>query len=141
MFNNIFEYTDNLIKTIKPKKVLYLAIDGVAPRAKMNQQRSRRFRTALEAMEKKDKEHEVIKEWQEKGVEHEIKISQGFDNNTITPGTEFMTRLSESLKLYISHRLQFNPVWKGLTVIFSDSSVPGEGEHKILEFIRTQRGK
>jgi len=139
MFDNIFEYTDNLIKTIKPKKVIYLAVDGVAPRAKMNQQRSRRFRSAIEAMEKHSKETQLLKEYEEEGKEVELKPHSGFDNNTITPGTEFMTRLSEALKLYISDRLQNNKIWKDLSVIFSDSSVPGEGEHKILEFIRTQR--
>ena len=34
IFENIYEYTDKVIRIVKPKKVLYLAIDGVAPRAK-----------------------------------------------------------------------------------------------------------
>ena len=36
MFNNIFEYLDKIIRIIKPQKLIYMAIDGVAPRAKMN---------------------------------------------------------------------------------------------------------
>jgi 5'-3' exoribonuclease 2 len=140
MFNNIFEYTNKLIKILKPQKLIYLAIDGVAPRAKMNQQRSRRFRAALEATTRQEKEEELLHEWESKGLKApNMPKEKGFDSNVITPGTKFMSNLSEVIKLFISSNLQDNPLWKGLTVILSDSSVPGEGEHKILEFIRVQR--
>ena len=36
MFNNIFEYVDKVVRITKPRKLIYMAIDGVAPRAKMN---------------------------------------------------------------------------------------------------------
>jgi 5'-3' exoribonuclease 1 len=54
-----------------------MAVDGVAPRAKMNQQRSRRFRTAKEA-----------KEVREKALRNgeELPKEKAFDSNCITPG-------------------------------------------------------
>ena len=38
MLQRIFTYTDRIYKIVRPKRVFYLAVDGVAPRAKMNQQ-------------------------------------------------------------------------------------------------------
>ena len=59
----------------------------------------------------------------------------------ITPGTEFMHRLSIAIKSYILERANIDPIWEGLAVVFSDAFVPGEGEHKILDFIRSQRAQ
>lgn len=42
IFLNIFDYIETLFRLIKPQKLFFMAVDGVAPRAKMNQQRGRR---------------------------------------------------------------------------------------------------
>jgi 5'-3' exoribonuclease 2 len=43
------------------------------------------------------------------------------------------------LRKYIKERVANHRLWKNLTVIISDASCPGEGEHKIMEFIRQER--
>lgn len=73
----IFAYIDHLFTKIKPQKVFFMAIDGVAPRAKMNQQRTRRFRTAKDAREKQI-------EAERKG--EKLPEEKAFDSNCITPG-------------------------------------------------------
>ena len=89
----IFRYIDRMVSEIaKPKKILFMAIDGCAPRAKMNQQRSRRFRSAEDRMESIDKARqngELIDE------------SALFDSNCITPGTEFMEQVGKHLRWFI----------------------------------------
>lgn len=141
MFNNVFEYTDKVMKIVRPQKIVYMAIDGVAPRAKMNQQRSRRFRGALDNEEREIREQEIKGKWSKEGIKFSEKEepTDKFDQNIITPGTEFMWRLSKALQYYVMERLQTNELWKGVKVVFSDASIAGEGEHKILDFIRSQR--
>ncbi|KAG2034994.1 putative 5-3 exonuclease [Suillus americanus] len=76
IFTAIFAYVDLLFGKIKPKKLFFMAVDGVAPRAKMNQQRSRRFRTAKEAKEIREKA-------ESKG--EKLPDEKAFDSNCITP--------------------------------------------------------
>lgn len=138
MYGAIFEYIDHLFNTIKPKKVFYMAIDGVAPRAKMNQQRSRRFRTALEA-EKARKLEEEEAALTGSIVTNSLNSKKVFDSNSITPGTEFMATLTKHLKFYIHKKVTTDVNWQNIDVIFSGHEVPGEGEHKIMQYIRNMK--
>ena len=130
--SKVFAYLDHIFRMVRPRRLLYMAIDGVAPRAKMNQQRSRRFKSAREA-EKMRAEALAKGEPEPKG--------EPFDSNCITPGTPFMARLSEHLRFYVQKKQTEDPLWQKATVILSGHEVRGEGEHKIMEHIRWARGE
>ncbi|TBU32031.1 putative 5-3 exonuclease [Dichomitus squalens] len=141
MMIEIFSYTERVVNMVRPRKLLFMAIDGVAPRAKMNQQRSRRFRSAQEAKEKEEARKESIAMWEAMGktLSEEEKNKKAWDSNAITPGTPFMDLLASSLRYWVVYKMNTDPGWKDVQVIISDASVPGEGEHKIMDFIRRQR--
>jgi 5'-3' exoribonuclease 1 len=132
MFIAIFNYIEHLFGKIKPRKLFFMAIDGVAPRAKMNQQRARRFRTALDVEVAREK---AIREGKEMPKE------EAFDSNSITPGTEFMAKLTKQLKYFINKKVSEDIEWQGCEIVLSGHEVPGEGEHKIMEYIRLAKAQ
>lgn len=101
-----------LVNQIQPRETLVIAVDGIAPAAKINQQRQRRYRAAGE-----------------RGVD------AIFDSNSITPGTDFMIRLDRFLVQWIMDNADLLPP----TIIYSSYQVPGEGEHKIMDMIRANQ--
>ena len=106
-----------LTQMVKPTKVLYIALDGVAPQAKQVQQRSRRYLAPSDSS------------------------SLNISTTNFSPGTQFMNDLSEYLNLYLRREMSRNQHWRDIKIILSDSNSPGEGEHKILQYIRNMPDK
>lgn len=118
IIDNCLNYTRLLINQVlqtKQKgeiKHVYITIDGVAPRSKMNQQRERRYKSEFFKVGDTSK-------------------SSLWDSNKITPGTSFMDKIKDSLK-HFSMDLK-NTL--NIDCVLSDSNDIGEGEHKIMRLI------
>lgn len=96
----------------KPKNV-FVAVDGVVPMAKIRQQRMRRFKSVW---------------WAEKEVEMGVRKREEprWDTNAITPGTQFMDSLTTRVGTFCTQKN-----WE-----FSSSNENGEGEHKLMRWLR-----
>lgn len=125
LINEILKLVKDLIvNVVKPSKCVYISIDGPAPRAKMVQQRSRRYKqTVFEPF---------IKEQIQKSYGIEPTTSEWNMSVNASPGTKFMLKLSNALKQKITKKY----FGKDLKFILSDAFCPGEGEHKFLNYIR-----
>lgn len=122
IIENCLNYTRYIISIIKPKYV-YIMIDGVAPRAKINQQRERRYKSHF------------FKNIQHNDLDNN-KIKINWNSNKITPGTLFMDKLSNALnsfKIDVLNNDKYSYVPED--IIISDSNDPGEGEHKMMNMI------
>ncbi len=126
IIRNVIEKIRGYLNEVKPVGMTYLAFDGVAPRAKMEQQRTRRYKTWMTSA--------VFSEQaRESGS-----ITSIWETAAITPGTQFMTKLSLSLQAEFDQTPSQSP--SGPKIILSTSDEAGEGEHKLFRHIR-ENGK
>jgi 5'-3' exonuclease/20S proteasome alpha/beta subunit len=177
IFANVVYYLDRVISDIvRPTELVYLAIDGVAPRAKLNQQRARRYRGGTEELELSvydaytDRKSDgsdpqslddnnnnnitngMLESFFEKRKSGKVEATDDdniskegnedeFHPSCITPGTEFFAKCIDYLEYWVQYKISTDPKWKNLKVYFSGPNVPGEGEHKIMEFMRQERAR
>ena len=111
---------EEYIDVIAPSDTVIIAFDGVAPVAKLQQQRERRY-----------------KSWYQNEISKTIfknTKADPWNTTAITPGTVFMRDLNESVSKHFS---RVEPTFYGLKrIVVSGSNEIGEGEHKIFQHIR-----
>jgi len=120
----IIEAIESLINYVQPIVGVYIAVDGVAPAAKMKQQRYRRFKSISE----KQMRNSI-------NIKHNKPISHPWNNSAITPGTKFMSKLHVKFINWIKSNSS------KLNYIYSSCYEPGEGEHKLIKFIKQNADK
>ncbi len=118
----------DIISLTKPSSIIYIATDGVPPKAKMIQQRHRRYIGASKEVQVLDNQHKQY-------TLKEFACGEGvFDKNCISPGTEFMKNVSEYIKgVFIPN---YKNVSRHNKIIYSTDESPSEGEHKIISYIK-----
>lgn len=115
LIQSVIYKIDEYIRHISPNNVVYIAFDGVAPVAKMKQQRTRRYKSLYMAS--------ILP------PAH----SEPWNTSAITPGTPFMGKLSTDINNAFAGTEEKYGVKR---VIVSAADVAGEGEHKMFQYIR-----
>ena len=107
------------IGIVDPQKTVIIAFDGVAPVAKLEQQRQRRYKSAYQ--------NEVSRQIFKKTA------TDVWNTAAITPGTIFMSELNNMVSEYFSKEKYLK---EPLNILVSGSNEAGEGEHKLFDYIR-----
>jgi len=118
MHKRIINYIKYVISIVKPNEV-YICVDGVAPLAKIVNQRRRRFKAVIEKQQKQ----------QIKNKHHIITYNE-WSNSAISPGTSYMIELDRMIRKFVKKST--------ISCKYSSYNEIGEGEHKIINDIRNQ---
>ena len=120
IIRRVISKIEEYISVIQPSKTLIIAFDGVAPVAKLEQQRSRRY-----------------KSWYQNEISRIIfkkETEDPWNTTAITPGTKFMAELNDMVTKHFNKDVcnKFNLS----EIVVSGSDKTGEGEHKLFSYIR-----
>jgi 5'-3' exoribonuclease 1 len=127
VIQNTLVYTQQVIQMVNPHSLVYIAVDGPCPRAKMQQQRKRRYLAAWRG--------ELFPP-RENTQHHQNSHLCKWDSNVVTPGTEFMHLLMHHLTMFTKQQNAYRqqnhhrPLY-----ILTTSDEFGEGEHKIFHYL------
>jgi 5'-3' exonuclease len=119
IINKVCVKIKSYINLLNPSNNVFIAFDGVAPVAKLEQQRNRRY-----------------KSWYQSMITSQIYGSDPkiqWDTTAITPGTSFMKLLSDTIYKTFTEDSNIKYL---KNLIISCSDFAGEGEHKLFEYIR-----
>ena len=116
IIQNVIRKIEEYIQLVLPLELVFIAFDGVAPVAKLQQQRERRYKSWYQT----DALRRI----------HKKTTIDPFNTTSITPGTQFMYELNETIEKHFRMYPGKNKV------IVSGSDVYGEGEHKLFSYIR-----
>lgn len=119
LIENVNKKLEFYIEHIDPSKNVIIAFDGIAPFAKLEQQRTRRYKSQfLEDVSIKLNPEKKRSPW---------------NKSAITPGTNFMNKLNQEVSGFFANKERKYGVE---SIMVSGSNVIGEGEHKIFEYMR-----
>lgn len=122
IIKKVIKDISDCIKEINPNKRVFIAFDGVAPMAKLNQQRNRRYMSAFQEKMSSNKNDDSNKQY-------------NWNTSSITPGTNFMVKLGKEITNNFKKPSDYNLEH----LIVSTSDDYGEGEHKIYEYLRNNK--
>jgi 5'-3' exoribonuclease 1 len=123
----VTEDIKDIIHAVSPKSYVLIAFDGVSPLAKVMHRKRRRWNSALTGDTDRFTRHIT--------TEESIVSPEGtkFDPNSISSGTEFMDNVVKGIRSRLKTYASDN---KQLKFWFTSHRFPGEGEHKIFDYLR-----
>jgi 5'-3' exonuclease len=134
----VCEKLNEYLAMFRPTNQVLIAFDGVAPVAKLNQQRERRYKSWFTGVVEKTitRKNALLDPLSAASIRAGSGGSdtKAWNTSAITPGTRFMTKLNVRMNQYCAEKVR--EIGTAVLYIYSGSDSPGEGEHKIFEYIR-----